>query len=58
MPNAIAAGLIAVSLEPGQLKPGLTREQLLAQLRGKALAPASIVGRYVRGLECCSTRGS
>jgi Raf kinase inhibitor-like YbhB/YbcL family protein len=50
-PHHYVITLIATSLEPGQLKPGLTREELLQVLRGKALAPASIVGRYVRGLE-------
>jgi len=40
--------MIATDLEPGALKPGLTRDELLVQLRGHALAPASIVGRYTR----------
>ncbi len=40
--------LIATSIAPGTLKPGLTREELLKELRGHALAPASIVGKYVR----------
>jgi Raf kinase inhibitor-like YbhB/YbcL family protein len=42
--------VIATSVEPGQIKPGLTREELLQALRGKALAPATIVGKYVRGM--------
>src|SRR4029079_6250987 len=42
--------VIATSVEPGQIKPGLTREELLQALRGKALAPATIVGHYVRGM--------
>jgi Raf kinase inhibitor-like YbhB/YbcL family protein len=42
--------VIATPLEPGQLNPGLTREELLQALRGKALAPASIVAKYVRGM--------
>jgi len=50
-PHHYIITLIATSLMPGQLKPGLTREELLQALRGKALAPASIVGKYVRGLE-------
>ena len=49
-PHHYIITLIATSVEPGTLKPGLTREELLQQLRGKALAPASIVGRYVRGM--------
>jgi Raf kinase inhibitor-like YbhB/YbcL family protein len=40
--------VIATDLEPGKLKPGLTRDELIAELRGHALAPASIVGRYTR----------
>jgi len=40
--------VIATDVEPGTLKPGLTREELLQQLRGHALAPASLVGRYTR----------
>ncbi len=39
---------MATSVEPGTLKPGMTRDELLAALRGKSLAPASIVGRYTR----------
>lgn len=49
-PHHYIITLIATSLEPGQLPPGLTREELLARLRGKGLAPASIVGKYVRGI--------
>ena len=41
--------VIATDLDPGTLKPGLTRDELLAALRGShGLAPASIVGRYTR----------
>ena len=41
--------VIATDIVPGTtLKPGLTRDELLQQLRGHALAPASIVGRYTR----------
>lgn len=40
--------VIATDLEPGKLKPGLTRDELIAELKGHALAPASIVGRYAR----------
>jgi Raf kinase inhibitor-like YbhB/YbcL family protein len=47
-PHHYVFTLIATGLEPGKLPPGLTREELLRQLRGHALAPASIVGKYVR----------
>ncbi len=40
--------VIASDIEPGKLKPGMTREELVAELKGHALAPASIVGRYTR----------
>jgi hypothetical protein len=40
--------VIATDLEPGKLKPGLTCDELIAALRGHALAPASIVGRFTR----------
>ena len=40
--------VIATDIEPGKLQPGLARDELLAQLKGHTLAPASIVGRYTR----------
>jgi Raf kinase inhibitor-like YbhB/YbcL family protein len=40
--------MIATDLAPGTLKPGLTRDELVQQLRGHALAPAGIVGRFTR----------
>jgi len=39
---------MATDMEPAALKPGLTREELLAAMRGHSLAPASIVGRFTR----------
>jgi Raf kinase inhibitor-like YbhB/YbcL family protein len=48
-PHHYVITVIATDLEPGKLKAGLTREELLHELRGHALAPASIVMRYVRG---------
>jgi Raf kinase inhibitor-like YbhB/YbcL family protein len=47
-PHHYVITLIATDLAPGALEGGLTREQLLAKLRGHALAPASLVVRYVR----------
>jgi Raf kinase inhibitor-like YbhB/YbcL family protein len=52
-PHHYIITLIATSLTPGELKPGLTRDEFLGTLRkqrGRALAPASIVGKYVRGM--------
>lgn len=43
--------IIATDLEPGALKAGLSRDELLAALKGHALAPASIVGRFTRTTE-------
>jgi Raf kinase inhibitor-like YbhB/YbcL family protein len=40
--------VMATDMEPAALKPGLTREELLAALRSHSLAPASIVGRFTR----------
>ena len=49
-PHHYVITLIATALDPGQLKAGITREELLNALRGKALGPASIVAKYVRGM--------
>jgi Raf kinase inhibitor-like YbhB/YbcL family protein len=40
--------VIATDIDPGKLKPGLSRDELFAALKGHALAPASIIGRYTR----------
>ncbi len=40
--------IIATDVEPGALKPGMTRDELVAALKGHALAPAGIVGRFTR----------
>ena len=40
--------VVATDVEPGKLMPGLTRDELVQALRGHAIAPASIVGRYTR----------
>jgi Raf kinase inhibitor-like YbhB/YbcL family protein len=40
--------VIATDLAPDALKPGLSRDELVKELRGHALVPASIVGRYTR----------
>ncbi len=39
--------MIATDLEPTALKPGLTRQELLAALKGHALGAASMVLRFV-----------
>jgi Raf kinase inhibitor-like YbhB/YbcL family protein len=47
-PHHYVFTVIATDLEPNELPPGLTREDLLHKLRGRALAPATIVGKYAR----------
>ena len=40
--------VVATDLDPGALKPGLTRDEVYAAMKGHALAGASLVGRYAR----------
>ena len=40
--------VIATDIPPGTLMPGLSHAEMVQQLGGHALAPASIVGRYTR----------
>ena len=47
-PHHYVFTVVASDLEPGALKPGLTREQLYAALSGHAVVGASIVGKYAR----------
>jgi Raf kinase inhibitor-like YbhB/YbcL family protein len=47
-PHHYIITVIATDIEPGKLAAGLTREELLQQLRGHGLAPATIVGKYAR----------
>jgi Raf kinase inhibitor-like YbhB/YbcL family protein len=47
-PHHYVITLVATDIAPGELPPGLTREELLQKLRGHALAPATLVGKYVR----------
>ncbi|MBV9347883.1 MAG: YbhB/YbcL family Raf kinase inhibitor-like protein [Pseudolabrys sp.] len=45
-PHHYAFTLIATDLEPGALKPGLTRDELLAALKGHAKMATGLVGLY------------
>ena len=47
-PHHYVFTVVASDLEPGALKPGLTREQLYAALSGHAVVGASIVGKFAR----------
>ncbi len=40
--------VVATDLEPGALKPGLTRDEVYAAIKGHALGGTSIVGKYAR----------
>lgn len=48
LPHHYIFTVIASDLEPGALAPGLTREQLLAALKGHALGGHSTVAYYAR----------
>lgn len=47
-PQHFVYTLIATSLEPGALAPGLNKAQLLEALNGKTLAAASLVLRFAQ----------
>jgi Raf kinase inhibitor-like YbhB/YbcL family protein len=48
-PHHYVITIIATDIEPGTLKPGLTRDELIAALRGgHALAASGLVARYTR----------
>jgi Raf kinase inhibitor-like YbhB/YbcL family protein len=47
-PHHYVFTVVASDLEPGALKPGMTREQLYAALSGHAVVGASIVGKFAR----------
>lgn len=40
--------LVATDLEPGALKPGMTRDEVYAAMKGHTLGGASVVGKYAR----------
>jgi phosphatidylethanolamine-binding protein (PEBP) family uncharacterized protein len=48
VPHHYTMTVVATDLEPSALPPGLTRDELLAALKGHALEGQSIVGRYGR----------
>lgn len=47
-PHHYVFTVVALDLAPDALKPGLTRDELYAAIKGHALGGASIVGRYAR----------
>jgi len=40
--------VVATDLEPGALKPGMTRDEVYAAIKGHTVAGQSIVGKYAR----------
>jgi len=48
VPHHYTITVMATRLEPGALRPGLTRDELFAALKGNTLGAMSIVGRYGR----------
>lgn len=48
VPHHYTITVVATDLEPSALPPGLTRDELLAALKGHALGGQSTVGRYGR----------
>jgi Raf kinase inhibitor-like YbhB/YbcL family protein len=40
--------IVATDLEPGALKPGLTRDEVYAAMKGHTLGGTSVVGKYAR----------
>lgn len=47
-PHHYVFTVVATDLEPQALKPGLTREEVYAAIRGHALGGTSIIGKYAR----------
>ncbi|HEX4644990.1 MAG TPA: YbhB/YbcL family Raf kinase inhibitor-like protein [Verrucomicrobiae bacterium] len=47
-PHHYVFTVVATDLEPGALKPGMTREQLYAALSGHGVVGASIIGKFAR----------
>ncbi len=48
VPHHYIVTVVATDLEPGALPAGLTRDELMAALKGHARGSASVVGRYGR----------
>ena len=47
-PHHYVFTIVATDLEPGALKPGLTRDEVYAAIKGHALGGTTIVGKYGR----------
>jgi Raf kinase inhibitor-like YbhB/YbcL family protein len=48
VPHHYVFTVVATDLEPSALKPGMTRDELYAAIKGHGLAGASIIGKYAR----------
>ena len=47
-PHHYVFTVVATDLEPGALKPGMTRDEVYAAIKGHALGGTSVVGKYAR----------
>ncbi len=47
-PHHYVFTVVATELEPASLKPGMTRDEVYAAIKGHTLGGATIVGRYAR----------
>ena len=47
-PHHYVFTVVATELDPGALKPGMTRDEVYAAIKGHTLGGASVVGKYAR----------
>ena len=47
-PHHYVFTVVATDLEPGALKPGMTRDEVYVAIKGHAVGASSIIGRYAR----------
>ena len=47
-PHHYVFTVVATDLDPGALKPGMTRDEVYAAIKGHTLGGASVIGRYAR----------
>jgi Raf kinase inhibitor-like YbhB/YbcL family protein len=47
-PHHYVFTVVATDLDPGALKPGMTRDEVYAAIKGHTLGGASVIGKYAR----------
>lgn len=47
-PHHYVFTVVATELDPGALKPGMTRDEVYAAIKGHTLGGASVIGKYAR----------